>query len=41
MGGDVTCERRSVASPTIENTNRLVGWLRGMEALRQAIGAAA
>jgi hypothetical protein len=29
-----------LASPTIENSNRLIGWLRGMEGLRRALGAA-
>jgi hypothetical protein len=30
-----------VASPTIANSNRLVGWLLGMDSLRRAAGAAA
>jgi hypothetical protein len=30
-----------LASPTFKNSNRLIGWLRGMNALRQAIGIAA
>ena len=30
-----------VASPGTRNSNRLLGWLRGMASLRQAAGAAA
>jgi hypothetical protein len=29
------------ASPTIENSNRMVGWLRGMDYLRVAVGGGA
>lgn len=29
-----------LASPSIENSNRLVGWLRGMEGLRRGLNAA-
>jgi hypothetical protein len=32
---------RSVASPTIASSNRVVGWLQQMDVLRQAIGTAA
>jgi hypothetical protein len=31
----------TVASPSFKNSNRLVGWMREMGALRQAIGCAA
>jgi hypothetical protein len=30
-----------LTSPTILNSNRLRGWLRGMDELRQTIGTAA
>ena len=32
--------RARVASPTIENSNRLIVWLRGMEGLLRALGLA-
>lgn len=30
----------SLASPTIENSNRLMAWMRGLDLLRKAVGGA-
>jgi hypothetical protein len=38
---DWALECRRLASPTIENSNRLLGWLRGMDKLMQPIESAA
>ena len=38
MGVCVTV--RVVASPTINNSNRLIGWLRGMDELKRSLNAA-
>jgi hypothetical protein len=35
------CRTLGLASPTIENSNRLLDWLREMDKLRRVIGAAA